>query len=195
MQRIFAVMIMAMLLLGMSLSCREADTDQEPSVHTPSGSSTTQPQSQPSGRSGLVLAPIGDAGEFVCRKCPESDAEAVLIAELTIPGLITQKKYEFPFRREFTYDLFGYIKIPPGSSDELSIACGPGAYHHSSVQLTEGVKSPLTLSIYHSWRSDSAPLGAKIDEDIPLTPGSPEEQWNLPHGATLKVTYRKPQKP
>jgi hypothetical protein len=138
--------------------------------------------------------PIGDPTEFVCRKCPESQAEAVLIAELTIPGVITQKKYEIPFRREFTYDLFGRLKLLD-SSRGTSVACGPGGYHHSSVELTKGDKSPLTLSIYHSWRiTDEAGRG-EIDKDIPLMPGAPEEQWRLGHGATLIITYRKPQKP
>lgn len=139
----------------------------------------------------IVMLP-GDPEKVVCRACPEARAEAVLIAELTIPGLMSQRKYEIPFRREFVYDMSGLLTPRTGPADATSIACGPGGYHHSSMTLIDGDDSPLTLSVYHSWRILPEDRRGKIRQEVPLTFGAPGEELQLGKGAILKISYRQP---
>jgi len=143
----------------------------------------------------VILTPPGDAGKIVCRSCPESQAEAVLIAELTIPGLISQQKYELPFRREFVYDVFGITIIRSGPGYGRSIACGPDGYHHSTMALIDGDNSPLTLLIDHSWSSPELGKGS-LRKELPLAMWEViGTSWlRLGQGASVKISYRKPQK-
>jgi hypothetical protein len=141
----------------------------------------------------VLLALPGDVTKTICRKCPEHQAESVLIAELTIPGVISQKKYHLPFKRQFVYDTFGMMIIRPGDGPGRSFACGPGGYHHSTTSIVDSDDSPLTLWIDHSWSYPKVGKG-RIDRKIPLILDGAlvEGEIQLGHGAFVKISYKRP---
>lgn len=121
----------------------------------------------------------------------ENDAESVLVATLTIPGIIEGLKYEVPIKKCRLKDEAGNLTLPNEYCPMLNCDGASGCLGVSicvEVDLYAGADAGLPLSIYIYWIQGGQPNG-QINRQL-VIPVGPATQISGSGSSTLAIAFR-----
>lgn len=139
------------------------------------------------------------ARQYSYGECAESEAQTVLVFDLSIEGYLKSRRFEFPLKKERLYDDQG---IPlPGPlftmrgecADTIPKKNGKGAGHHLSVWPRGYENGFIRMQVVVSWTNPEGQQG-KIDDQV-LLPMGQDSQDTFRGRWSYKASFRPPNKP
>ena len=124
-------------------------------------------------------------------RCPEAEAETVLVAELTISGLFGSRPYVLPVRRESLCDGDGRLRL---ISDDQEMefgdgkANGHGLGYGGEINVVAEPNNDIVLDVFVYWTSAYGVVG-QLHQEVHAPPGQKTE-YRLSNAAFLKVHFR-----
>lgn len=139
------------------------------------------------------------ASQFSYSECAESEADTVLVFDLTIEGYMKSRRFEFPLKKEKLFDEQGnplpsfMFTMRMECGDGISKKTGKGCGHVLSVGPRSYENGFIRMEVRVSWTSPEGKQG-QIDDQV-LLPVGQDSHDNFRGRWSYKASFRSPRKP